>query len=109
MEEKSMTDLEMICKNLRDDIREIGFSVKALKGHSEASGAIIDLDLTASATVKEIELRSEILANLDLSYRHIEDARMRLGKVMQAIQGGTSIFDRAPMSEPGTEEGGGES
>ena len=33
-------------------------------------------------------------ANITLSYRHIEDARMRLGKVMQQIQGGVSKFDK---------------
>lgn len=40
--------------------------------------------------------RSEVRANLKLSYRCLEDARMRLGKAMQAFQagvGGVSILD----------------
>lgn len=36
------------------------------------------------------EDRGEVLANLTLAYRHIEDARMRLGKVFQALNGGVS-------------------
>jgi hypothetical protein len=30
-----------------------------------------------------------------LAYRHLEDASMRLGKVMQALDGGVSVYDRA--------------
>jgi hypothetical protein len=31
---------------------------------------------------------SEMIANLKLCYRHLEDARMRLGKAIQAHDGG---------------------
>jgi hypothetical protein len=36
----------------------------------------------------------EVIANIMLSYRHLEDARMRLGKAIQATEGGVSIYDR---------------
>jgi len=36
---------------------------------------------------------SEMCANVMLAYRHLEDARMRIGKVMQQIQGGVSKYD----------------
>ena len=36
----------------------------------------------------------EVRANIMLSYRHLEDARMRLGKVIQALEGGTSVYDK---------------
>ena len=36
----------------------------------------------------------EINANLTLAYRHLEDCRMRLGKAVQAIDGGTSVYPR---------------
>lgn len=36
----------------------------------------------------------EVMANVMLSYRAAEDARMRLGKVFQALNGGKSILDR---------------
>ena len=35
----------------------------------------------------------EAIANVMLAYRHVEDARMRLGKVIQACEGGVSIYD----------------
>lgn len=48
---------------------------------------------------------SEMLANIMLAYRHLEDARMRLGKVIQAYDGGVSCYDKAfdnqdPVSNP---------
>ena len=36
----------------------------------------------------------EALANVMLAYRHLEDARMRLGKVLQAMDGGVSVYDK---------------
>lgn len=36
----------------------------------------------------------EAIANIMLAYRHIEDARMRLGKVYQALNGGVSNNER---------------
>ena len=40
------------------------------------------------------ELMGEARANVMLAYRHLEDARMRIGKIMQCLQGGTSIYDK---------------
>lgn len=39
------------------------------------------------------ELDGEIIANFMLAYRHLEDASMRLGKVIQAAEGGQSVYD----------------
>jgi hypothetical protein len=36
----------------------------------------------------------EAIANVMLTYRHLEDASMRLGKVIQALDGGASVYDR---------------
>lgn len=36
----------------------------------------------------------EMRANIMLAYRHLEDARMRLGKAIQAYEGGVSIYDK---------------
>ncbi len=41
------------------------------------------------------ELESEALANVTLAFRHVEDAAMRLGKVLQALNGGESIYDNS--------------
>lgn len=35
----------------------------------------------------------ETKANIMLAYRHLEDASMRLGKVIQAQDGGVSVYD----------------
>jgi hypothetical protein len=37
----------------------------------------------------------EAIANVMLAYRHLEDASMRLGKVIQALDNGVSVYDRA--------------
>jgi hypothetical protein len=37
----------------------------------------------------------EAIANATLAYRHLEDASMRLGKVIQALDGGVSVYDKA--------------
>ena len=37
----------------------------------------------------------EAVANVTLAYRHLEDASMRLGKAIQALDGGVSVCDRA--------------
>lgn len=36
---------------------------------------------------------AEAYANLTLAYRHLEDASMRLGKAIQALDGGVSVYD----------------
>lgn len=40
------------------------------------------------------EIRPEVIANVMLAYRHLEDASMRLGKAIQAIDGGISVYDK---------------
>lgn len=37
---------------------------------------------------------AEMKANIMLAYRHLEDARMRLGKVVQAQDGGKSVYNK---------------
>jgi hypothetical protein len=36
----------------------------------------------------------EAIANVTLAFRHLEDASMRLGKAIQALDGGTSVYDQ---------------
>ncbi len=40
------------------------------------------------------ENKGEAMANIKLAYRHIEDARMRIGKAIQAMDGGVSVYDK---------------
>jgi hypothetical protein len=40
---------------------------------------------------------AEAVANVGFSYRHLEDASMRLGKALQAIDGGASVYDKTQV------------
>src|SRR5260370_18148154 len=42
----------------------------------------------------------EARANVELAYRHLEDAGMRLGKAIQALDGGTSVSRRRQVALP---------
>jgi hypothetical protein len=70
------------CKNLRKLIKSIGAEVTDTYLHpvfDEAEG--------------EKSNHDEMRANLMLCYRHLEDAAMRLGKAIQAYDGGKSVYD----------------
>lgn len=43
--------------------------------------------------------KGEMIASLTLSHRHLEDARMRIGKALQAMDGGESCYDK-PKTNP---------
>lgn len=47
-----------------------------------------------SSEPNNIENRSEVIANIILAYRHLEDASMRLGKALQDQDGGVSVYDK---------------
>lgn len=61
----------------RTDIGSVAERVKALMKHSV---------LLAPGPADPAEVK----ANIMLAYRHLEDARMRLGKVLQAYEGPTA-------------------
>lgn len=75
--------LKDICFGVRGEIERLKAVVKGLKEH----GCFKDEN-------KVGEDRSEMKANIMLVYRHLEDARMRLGKVVQAYDGGTSVYPK---------------
>lgn len=80
--EKTRTELAL--DDLRHTIKTEAQSVKFLadvvkkKEHAALAG----------------EDTGEMIANLMLAYRHLEDASMRVGKTIQAHNGGTSVYDR---------------
>ena len=43
------------------------------------------------------ETNGEAIANVMLAYRHLEDASMRLGKAIQALDGGVSVYDKSQV------------
>jgi len=75
--------LKEICAGLRDDIKEECATTKALILHS-------DFNLPE----KYAGQHGEMKANIMLAYRHLEDARMRVGKILQAAGDGVSILDK---------------
>ena len=54
--------------------------------------------------VNSVEDRGEVLANLTLAYRHLEDASMRVGKTIQARAGGKSPYDNTAVGTPGEDK-----
>ncbi len=65
-------DLRETCDVLRLNIDAIATRLNGLKRHPELlSGKI------------PAEPRAEIFSNVTLAFRHLEDARMRIGKVIQ--------------------------
>lgn len=82
--------IEDKCKTIRDYIEKLKYEVCGLQTDAifEEKDCVLDganIPNTRNANMKE---------NISLAFRSLEDARMRLGKVMQAYQGGISIFDR---------------
>ena len=92
MPNKKIMKNEMTFKKLLDDFR------KRLKA--------IAKDVKVAKTVRiqrpedDNEDRGEVLANLTLSYRHLEDASMRIGKTIQALAGGESIYGNSAVGTP---------
>ena len=71
-----------------DDMREAAFRIRE---------AILVLEPQVKALMQmscSDEARGEAAANTMLAFRHLEDARMRLGKVCQAVDGGVSCYPR---------------
>ena len=71
---------------IRSDIELIKSKVVNWMDHPE----VIDMEATRAI----LDRKGEILSNLKLAYRHLEDARMRIGKVIQAYDGGKSKYPR---------------
>lgn len=70
-------------EKMRKEISELCERLKALK---TGAGAV--------QQVTDTENRGEAIANVILAYHALEDARMRLGKVLQAADGGVSVYDK---------------
>ena len=69
-----MEEIETVCNDLRSGIEAIKLRVHVLYSDQSMLG--------------------EAGANALLAYRHLEDARMRIGKILQALDGGVSCYDK---------------
>ena len=75
--------LKSVCDGLRKRIKEEGDTVYRLLNHTDLNG-----EQAYPGQHDEME------ANIMLTYRHLEDARMRVGKILQAAGDGVSILDK---------------
>lgn len=80
-DQKSFVEM---CNAHRAVIKELAKEVLELKKLVTVNQETVD-------TTHDI---GEMIANLMLSYRHLEDASMRLGKAIQAFDGGVSVYDK---------------
>jgi hypothetical protein len=64
------------CEALRRELKVLAEKVRALRDTAPSN---------------------EAAANVMLAYRHLEDASMRLGKAIQALDGGVSVYDRTQV------------
>jgi len=78
-----MDPIKTTANDLRAQILTLGESVRQLHDH----GAFKNEQ-------SNVGQHSEMHANITLAYRHLEDARMRLGKLIQAYEGGVSCYDK---------------
>jgi len=72
------------CFGMRADIELVKLKIKNWLAHPE----LVSQDLADNPLGK----RCEMYDNLLLAYRHLEDARMRVGKAVQAYDGGKSVY-----------------
>lgn len=70
------------CYELRKLLKSCAVDVLELRGHPVFPTAMND------------GRGPEMIANVMLAYRHLEDAAMRLGKAVQAFDGGKSVYDK---------------
>jgi hypothetical protein len=93
---KTVEELKTEANELRGLIKRIGDQVLALKASVKETA---DRGIIPSNPPIDF---GEAIAVTVLSYRHLEDARMRLGKTIQALDGGVSVYDR---TEPQQQQG----
>lgn len=81
--------LTQVLKERRTQIKLVASLIKKDLDHPETSYA------NAEGYKEGIKNCDEIKENIILAYRHLEDASMRLGKAIQAYDGGKSAAEDA--------------
>lgn len=80
-----MKEIKDRCNTLRDELRELELATRALAFDiGEAAESIPNESPNAKI--------GEMIAQATLAYRAIEEAGMRLGKTIQYLEGGVSIY-----------------
>lgn len=71
------------CSFIRKQLKHYASQVLNMKKHSVFKGEAL-----------KGQDHGEMIANLMLAYPHLEDATMRMGKAIQAFDGGVSVYDK---------------
>jgi len=79
-------DFKEGCFGMRADIELVKSKCKNWLSHPELRGLPMNINPFGQ--------KDEMMDNLVLAYRHLEDARMRIGKALQAYDGGKSCYPR---------------
>jgi hypothetical protein len=75
------------------DFQERCFQIREeLKPFDEKLNHLRSVAITSK--IENSHLHGEMCANTTLALRHLEDCRMRLGKAIQAFNGGVSVYPR---------------
>lgn len=80
---KLMPPFDEVANQLRKLIKGIAVEVKAMHQHEQF--------IMYAVSKPDFD---EMHANITLAFRHLEDAAMRLGKSIQAFDGGVSVYDQ---------------
>ncbi len=106
------------CNSARSGIKLVADAVNELRADSKPqpatalhmqpgaklkpdNGVVITIDGPYSAElakcfdIDDPGVDPEVIANVTIAYRHLEDASMRLGKALQALDGGVSVYDKS--------------
>lgn len=84
MSEYTSEEITRIANSLRVSIKNVAAGTKR---------TLVAMRRSDNVFKEPIDI-GEVLANLTLAYRHLEDASQRLGKVIQAADGGVSVYDK---------------
>jgi len=82
------------CFGIRSDIELIKKKCANTMEHPEFDFVLSEHTPPTTRPKSVFSNHSEMRANLMLAYRHLEDARMRIGKVLQAYDGGQSVYPK---------------
>lgn len=80
----ALADFDQLCSVGRTNIKTVGEFVSDLRK------VAIDFPIVDNHRSD----KGEMIANVTIAYRHLEDAAMRLGKAIQAYEGHGSIYDQ---------------
>jgi len=90
------TEIKNECHSLRLQIEDLKKRTKSMEDLIKRTKSMFDQVIEAGPA--DI---AEARANMRLAYRHLDDACMRLGKVIQAIDGGVSVYDEEDKAGAG--------